>query len=158
MRNHAAVEFALKPSLTLAAVIIGLHAAAAGSILVVALPSAVKMVLCAVLVISAILSVRRHALLIASESCIAVRVGQDGVCELRLRSGETDHGNLTDGWFEEPNLVVLNWRSDAGHHRRSVVLLPDSADREALRQLRVFLRFKLPSKSMRQQHRIGRLR
>ena len=158
MRNHAAIEFELKPSLTLAAVLIGLHAAAAGSCLVVELPGAVKIILCVVLGISAMLSVRRHALLIASESCVAVRVGHDGACELRLRSGETEHGNLTDGWFAAPNLVVFNWRSDTGHHRRSVVLLPDSADREALRQLRVFLRFKLASESMRQQHRIGRLR
>ena len=43
------------------------------------------------------------------------------------------------GGYAHPSIVILNFRLESGR-RRSLALLPDAADAEALRRLRVWLR------------------
>ncbi len=52
--------------------------------------------------------------------------------------GRVQRGHLTGG-YAHPQIIILNFRLDSGG-RRAVTLLPDSADPDALRQLRVWLR------------------
>jgi hypothetical protein len=57
---------------------------------------------------------------------------------LRTAHGRSEQGWLLPDSFVHPQLVVLGFRTAAG--RRRVVILPDMAHPEALRQLRVRLR------------------
>ena len=62
----------------------------------------------------------------------------DGVWRLETGDGSLYRAGLTDG-YAHPGVVILNFRLESGG-RRSLALLPDAADAEALRRLRVWLR------------------
>ena len=62
----------------------------------------------------------------------------DGVWRLETGDGSLYRAGLTDG-YAHPGIVILNFRLESGG-RRSLALLPDAADAEALRRLRVWLR------------------
>jgi hypothetical protein len=57
---------------------------------------------------------------------------------LETGDGTRHHAGLTGG-YAHPGIVILNFRLENGR-RRSLALLPDAADPEALRRLRVWLR------------------
>lgn len=156
MPHPAAVELSIKPSVALAVVLGILHAMAAASVLIVALPGAAKALIALFLGASAYASIRRHAFLMGSSACVGVRVRTDGSCEARLASGMTETGTLSSNWFVSGILVVLNFRSESNGRMRAVILLPDSAERDALRLLRVFLSFRMALRSGGRQDRIGR--
>ncbi len=75
------------------------------------------------------------------------RAGRDFVARLELLDGrwrlETGAGTLhraeLTGGYAHPGIVILNFRLETGG-RRSLALLPDAAEAEALRWLRVWLR------------------
>ena len=62
----------------------------------------------------------------------------DGRWLLETGDGIRYHAGLIDG-YAHPGIVILNFRLESGE-QRSLVLLPDAAEREALRRLRVWLR------------------
>jgi hypothetical protein len=62
----------------------------------------------------------------------------DGRWRLETGAGVAYRGQLTGG-YAHLLLVILNFRLQGGG-RRSVTLLPDAADPETLRRLRVWLR------------------
>lgn len=62
----------------------------------------------------------------------------DGVWLLETGDGTLHRAGLC-GSYAHPGIVILNFRLESGE-RRSLALLPDAADAEALRQLRVWLR------------------
>ena len=62
----------------------------------------------------------------------------DGRWRLETGSGATYPADLIGG-YAHPAIVILNFRLENGR-RRSLTLLPDSADPDALRRLRVWLR------------------
>ena len=62
----------------------------------------------------------------------------DAVWRLETGDGTLHRAGLTDG-YAHPGIVILNFRLESGG-RRSLALLPDAADAEALRRLRVWLR------------------
>jgi len=61
----------------------------------------------------------------------------DGVWRLETGDGSVHRARLTGG-YAHPGIVILNFRLENGG-RRSLALLPDAADAEALRRLRVWL-------------------
>jgi hypothetical protein len=62
----------------------------------------------------------------------------DGRWRLEAGDGQMQRGHLTGG-YAHPQIIILNFQLESGG-RRAVTLLPDSADPDALRQLRVWLR------------------
>ena len=62
----------------------------------------------------------------------------DGRWRLETGDGRIHRGQLTGG-YAHPQLLILNFRLESGRHR-ALMLLPDAADPEALRELRVWLR------------------
>lgn len=62
----------------------------------------------------------------------------DGVWRLETGDGNAHRARLTGG-YAHPVIVILNFRLESSG-RRSLALLPDAADAEALRRLRVWLR------------------
>jgi hypothetical protein len=61
-----------------------------------------------------------------------------GRWRLETGDGATHRADLIGG-YAHPAIVILNFRLENGR-RRSLTLLPDSADLDALRRLRVWLR------------------
>jgi hypothetical protein len=62
----------------------------------------------------------------------------DGRWRLETSDGRVQRGQLIGG-YAHPQIILLNFRLDSGG-RRALTLLPDSADPDALRRLRVWLR------------------
>lgn len=62
----------------------------------------------------------------------------DGRWRLTTGNGGRYRGQLTGG-YAHPQCLILNFRLDNGRSR-ALMLLPDAADPDALRQLRVWLR------------------
>jgi hypothetical protein len=62
----------------------------------------------------------------------------DGRWRLETGAGGVHHGQLIGG-YAHPLIVILNFQLDDGG-RRSLTLLPDSADPDDLRRMRVWLR------------------
>jgi len=64
----------------------------------------------------------------------------DGRWHLETSSGALLAAELIDG-YSHPSIVILNFRLET-KQRRSLTLLPDSADTDSLRRLRVLLRIR----------------
>jgi len=62
----------------------------------------------------------------------------DGRWRLTTGDGQVQRGRLTGG-YAHPQCLILNFRLEGGQSR-ALTLLPDAADPDALRQLRVWLR------------------
>lgn len=65
----------------------------------------------------------------------------DGRWRIKAGDGTIHHARLTGG-YANSGIIILNFRLESGG-RRSLVLLPDAADAEALRRLRVWLRTRI---------------
>ncbi len=61
--------------------------------------------------------------------------------ELETRAGEVIAGRVRASTLVHPWLLVLRVAPEGGGRERAVVLLPDSADGDSLRALRVVLRW-----------------
>lgn len=71
----------------------------------------------------------------------SLRLDRSGVIVLVRRNGSSVSGTVRDGSFVAPWLTILRWRPQGGRWDRSLVLLPDAADAEAMRKIRVILRW-----------------
>ncbi|HSN20244.1 MAG TPA: protein YgfX [Usitatibacter sp.] len=71
----------------------------------------------------------------------AVQLHRDGAIELVLRDGRSGQGRVRPGSFVAPWLVLVRWRPEGARFDRTLALLPDMAGREALRKVRVILRW-----------------
>lgn len=82
----------------------------------------------------------RDAGLNLAKSCLSFSVEKENEITLVQRDGLQRVGNISAGGLLTPFLVLMNINlADGG--RRSLVLLPDSMQRDALRHLRVLLKW-----------------
>lgn len=100
-----------------------------------------RAVACALVLMSAVGQIHRRALRKGGHACIGLRLMRDGSCQLRLASGRSISGQLCRGWFVSPQLIVMRISCAGERLSRGFSLLPDSADSDDLRRLRIFLRF-----------------
>jgi toxin CptA len=133
----------LRPSPSLATVLAGGHLLAAASALALPVPLWSRLGLLVLIGVSAAASLKRHALRSSPGACTALEVHRDGSAQWSLRSGAVLDGRLLGESFVSPLLTVVRLRRDDNGRREAVVLLPDSAEADALRALRVWLRFKV---------------
>lgn len=82
----------------------------------------------------------RDALLRDSRSGVAFQFAAGGSISFRLRKGEWLAGTADRSSFVSPCMVLLNITTDAGK-KRSLVIMPDSMDKDDFRRLRVRLRW-----------------
>lgn len=136
------VRLELRPSRWLAACLGGLHAAALYAAFA-SLSSGVFLLVAAGVALSAVGSVRA-ALLRAPDSVRELELSGDNSARWRAANGDSHEAVLAHEGHVSAWLVVLALDPvgpEAGRAaRRWVALAPDSADPEALRQLRVRLR------------------
>jgi toxin CptA len=112
----------------------------------VSLPPGVALPGAAVIAASAIHHLRLHALQLSDGAIVELLLRESGSCELLTRGGMTLTGRVQGSTFVSPWLIVINIRLDPGRHRRSLVLVRGSAATEALRKLRVWLRYRCAGK------------
>lgn len=143
MSPDGGVYLQLKPSRQLALLLGLTHALAGSAVAVLTLAPGLRLLLIGLIAGSLIHAVRMHALRAAPRSCVAFGAQADGSAQLTLRSGALVSGRILGDSVISPLLTVVNVRRDDTGRRLSVVLLPDGAQRDALRALRVWLRFKV---------------
>jgi toxin CptA len=127
-------EIELKPSRRLGLLLLGMAALALGAIRLAALPGAIQLALgAAVIGLSA--WGWRQALPLAS-----LRIAADGRLQCLDDTAEWRDAAVLGDSFVSTALIVLRYRP-AGRHVYTLTLLPDSADGDDLRRLRVSLRW-----------------
>ncbi len=128
----------LRPSFRLAGLLAGMHCGAI--FLIVLLPVPAKFWMAALMMISMVHTIMRHALLASPASAVFLKMEGD-VCLIVLKNGREARSTLLDSTYVSPYLTILNLREKKNPFSRSVIILPDAVDREEFRQLRVRLRW-----------------
>lgn len=133
----------LRASFRLAALLVAAHVMVAATVLALPVPLWLQVALLTAIAVSVVRSLTRHALRNSPTACTSLDLHRDGGAQWLLRSGTMLDGRVLGDSFVSPLLTVVSLRRDDNGRRDSVVLLPDSAEAEALRALRVWLKFKV---------------
>lgn len=138
----------LRPSRLLQGAILGIHGGAALLVLTLPLPLPLLplLLLCLAAVAGAIVHLRRSRHGRDSHAVRALYLAADGRWTLVTHQGESVDGSLRADSYLHPWLTVLNF---SGPRPRTIVLLPDSLDRDVFRRLRVRLRLQGQAASSR---------
>lgn len=143
------LDLRLRPSLTLKLMLALAHFLSLGLIWLQPISIASQLVISLFLAASFLFYQRRDGLLAAPESIVRMRFARDGKCMYQTRDGAWIEAVVLDSSLSTPWLSVFNLKSSGRLFARHVVTFPDSADAEALRKLRVLLRWKHPDTSRR---------
>lgn len=137
------ITLRLAPSPRLTAVLAGLHAGAVACALASDLPAAIEGAMVVLVAVSAWASVMLHGLRRAAGSIVLLVLDRHGRWRLVRRDGRVLDADLEPGGFSHPQLMALVFRTGK---RRTVALaiVPDMADSDGLRRLRVRLRCERP--------------
>ena len=135
------VRVSLKPSRRLAALLICAHLAAAAALIPLDLSPWAKIAIAAAVAGSLWHALRLHALQRNAASVTELVLHAGDRAAVRVRSGDWVEGRVLGTTYVTPALVVLNLRLDGRRFARHVVILRDSTDAEALRRMRVLLRW-----------------
>jgi hypothetical protein len=127
----------LRPSRLLALTLLVMHGGALALLPAVALPLWLALAVGFAVVGSMVHTLNTYALLRSKRSVVHLIWEDEDRWTLLQAGGTTHEGDLRPGGYVHPQLVVLNFRTDAG--RRAVVLLRDSVDPTTFRRLRARL-------------------
>jgi hypothetical protein len=72
----------------------------------------------------------------------AIALRASGEVAVRSAAGEWQTGELRAGCFVAPWLTIVRWRPLGARHDRTLLILPGMAPAEALRKIRVILRWR----------------
>ena len=139
------LRIAIGPSRTLTGVLGIAHIAALVVTVVVALSTWVKLLIAMALVTSGTWSILRSALQRGSSAIVELEVEAGGRILCRTPDGPWREGQVLSSSFVSPWLTVLNLRVAGAIRARHLVILPDNAEKDAFRRLRVLLRWSRPT-------------
>ena len=132
------VRLQLKVSWLLALILIALHVSALIVLPWLAVPFSVIVLLAGCIVFSLYHALMTHVFFRGIKSVTTLIWDMSGDLKVIDREGKVYEAVIKDNSFVNPHLIILNLRLvEVGN--RTLVLLPDSADRELLRRLRVRL-------------------
>jgi toxin CptA len=134
------VQFQLRPSYLLAAVLCVAHGTVIAILAVLPLPPWSRLALVPLVLASAVHHVRRDALLRAASSGTALQLKGDGAV-LTTRAGNELVCKVLGDSFVTPYLTVLNLRPEGARFAHALIILPDSLETESFRRLRVRLKW-----------------
>jgi hypothetical protein len=150
LQSNQVIDVVVRPSRVMAVMLIVVHGVAVWAVWVSGLPIATHITLKLALALSLCLSLRQSGWLNAPGFVTSLRIrpaapeeGGDRV-EAIFRNGSRLEGEVLEGNFVAPWLVTLGFRAHGSRRwlpPTVITLLPDSADRESLRRLRVRLRW-----------------
>lgn len=135
-RYAAPLRFELRRSRRLAWYLLAVHAGALALIPLLPLDLATAVALAGLVILALVRSCATRVLMHGDRSVVGVVWMRDGEWRLIERGGQTRVCRLRPDSYVHPQLTVLNF---SGARRCSIVLLPDSLDRETFRRLRVRL-------------------
>jgi len=141
MRAEPALRIELRPSRRLTLLLAASHVGAAALLPAIALAPALKLALASALAVSFVCEVRRHALLSHPQAIVAVRIARDARCRVRVACGREIECTLLRTTYVASGLVILNLREPGRMRARHAILLGDTLDPDAMRRLRVWLRW-----------------
>jgi toxin CptA len=133
-------QFKLSPSRYFAAMLIISHGSALAALFPTVLPVWAKAALSLLISFSLLHHLWRDALLIPGSSVVGLQVEGEKIV-MALRDGKLLEGGLLHDSLVTPFITVLNVLPEGARFARSVVIWPDSLERESFRQLRVILRW-----------------
>ena len=139
------IDVPIRASARLALLLAATHAAAIVAVIAMPVAWGLRLAACSLLFVSGAIMIYRGSLLKASDSVVGLQLRRDGSCELLLRSQRLITGTLCPRWFASPLMIVVQVACPGQRLRRSIALLPDAADTDTLRRLRIFLRFAIES-------------
>jgi hypothetical protein len=150
MQRIQVIDIMLKPSRQLALLLVIAHVAAVA--VVWSLELALWLHIGLKLAIAASLgwALLKNGWFGYGRAAVALRIepadksGEPDAIEVRLRNGKTARGCVVDGSFVAPYLTVVRYRVTGARRfslGKSVLILPDSLDRELFRMLRVRLKW-----------------
>lgn len=135
------IHLNLQPSILLAS-IIGFVVLMMGLVLIfLPLSAAFKWPLLVLIVIASIHSIRRYALLTSATAVTHLSLAQTSKLQLTYKDGTQAEVRVLESSFVSPYLTALNLQEVETGRRLSILLLPDSAESNGFRQLRVWLRW-----------------
>lgn len=135
------IHLNLQPSILLAS-IIGFVVLMMSLVLIfLPLSAAFQWPLLVLIVIASIHSIRRYALLTSATAVTHLSLAQTSKLQLTYKDGTQAEVRVLESSFVSPYLTALNLREVETGRRLSILLLPDSAESNGFRQLRVWLRW-----------------
>jgi hypothetical protein len=145
-----AIDIELRPSRQLAVLLVAAHLAAVAVVWSLELSIAVHIALKLAIAASLVWALAKNGWFGYERAPVALRIepagksGEPDAIEVRHRSGKTVRGCVVDGSFVAPYLTVVRYRAaDARRFSmdKSVLIFPDSLERELFRRLRVRLKW-----------------
>lgn len=136
------LRIGIAPSPSLAVLLVIAHLIAGACVLIFLPAWWAAVILTAAPCASLIFHLRRDALRLSGDAVIEVTLWDYGRCELLTRSGAVLEGKVAGSSFVSGLFTVVNVRLDGGRRLRSVVVMPDCAEAEDRRRLRVWLRYR----------------
>ena len=103
--------------------------------------------LTAALCASLVFHLRREALRLSDDAVIEVTLREHGRCELLTRGAAVLEGTVAGSSFISVWFTVVNVRLDDSGRLRAVLVMPDCAEAEERRRLRVWLRYRTQPKT-----------
>jgi toxin CptA len=140
-RYTAMLRLTLKPSRLLAIALTVVHICAAATLVPLDLPAWAKAGLALAVAASLAQAVLRHALLKGRGCLIAIELREDDRAAVQTRDGTWHDTRVLGTTYVSPLLSVINLRLDGRRFARHMLVVPDNADAEYFRQLRVWLRW-----------------
>jgi hypothetical protein len=126
--------------LLLYALLFGGAALAAG---IAAIPVLLKLIIIAALLVAAFMVLRRHILLLDPDSVVALQCAEEQ-WTVHTRNGDSMPAQLHSAAFWVLDMIPLVFTAADGR-RLTVVLTPDRVQPESLRELRSWIRHRLPA-------------
>lgn len=134
--------FELQYSRAAALLIAAMALATLGVVAVTPMPVAAALLLGTATACAALEAIHRVALHRGARGVRSIAVSRDGAVEVEDGLGARRQGRLSAGCFVAPWLTIVLWRAEGERGDRAVVIVPGMAPGEALRRLRVLLRWR----------------
>ena len=150
MQRNQVIDIVLRPSRQLALLLLIAHVAAVAVVWSLELPLSVHIILKLAIAVSLGWALLQNGWFGYARAAVALRIepagksGEADAIEVRLRNGKTARGQVVEGSFVAPSLTVVRYRVTGARRfsmDKSVLIFPDSLDRELFRMLRVRLKW-----------------
>ncbi|MDR2875770.1 MAG: hypothetical protein LBV44_07585 [Methylobacillus sp.] len=135
------IRLDLRPSTRLTAILLVATIAACGAITVLPLPLWAQLTSIAVIIAAATFHILRDARLRLRSSILALEVGSDGTLRVLTRAEGWCDAKAKDESFVTPALTIVALAFEERFFSRHAVIFADSADTNAFRRMRVWLRW-----------------
>ena len=128
----------LQPSQFLGIFIISSHILTFSVLWVLPIPSVFILLISPMFILSAYKKLEQHGLLGSKNRIQEVIHDSDGDWKLVWSDNREDYAGVQSDSYRHPFISVLNFKTE-DNEKCSVILLPDSVDKESFRRLRVLL-------------------